>query len=128
VSRHEALPAGRYAYPHCNTLSVGRDRADPAGADLTNATALVPAAKAATAAGWSQDGEDLHAYNTYFYGLRDGIFLEMGALDGAHIIGPLVDAVLGHARPHKTAIAQILLSLSGDRCCRFTRVMPCGLF
>ena len=64
--------------------SVGCDRADPAGADLRNATALVPVAKAATAAGWSQDGEDLHAYSTYFYGLRDGIFLEMGALDGVH--------------------------------------------
>ena len=56
---------------------------DLEGADLTNATALLPVATAATSAGFSQSGEDLHAYATYFYGCHNGTFLEMGGLDGA---------------------------------------------
>ena len=58
-------------------------RADLDGADMTNKTTLLPVATAATAEGFSQSGEDLHAYATYFYGMRNGSFLEMGALDGA---------------------------------------------
>lgn len=30
-----------------------------------------------------QSGEDLLAWQTYFHGMRDGVYLEMGALDGA---------------------------------------------
>ena len=58
-------------------------RVDLEGADLTNATALLPVANAHTSGGFSQSGEDWHAYATYFYGLRNGSFLEMGGLDGA---------------------------------------------
>ena len=57
--------------------------------DLANATALVPRATCMVppAAGFGQDGEDMHAYKTYFAGMRDGVFLEMGALDGAPLNG-----------------------------------------
>ena len=55
---------------------------DPAAANLTGLTALVPVATAMPSTGFSQSGEDLHAYMSYFYGLHDGIFVEMGALDG----------------------------------------------
>ena len=59
-------------------------RSDPT-LDLANATALVPRATPVMAppAGFGQDGEDVHAYRTYFAGMTDGTFLEMGALDGA---------------------------------------------
>ena len=33
-----------------------------------------------------QAGEDLLAWQTYFHGQRNGVFLEMGALDGALLV------------------------------------------
>jgi len=46
---------------------------------------LVPRATPLMAppAGFGQDGEDMHAYRTYFANSKGGVFLEMGALDGA---------------------------------------------
>ena len=32
-----------------------------------------------------QQGEDLIIWEQYHYGMRDGVFLEMGALDGASL-------------------------------------------
>ena len=58
-------------------------RMDPAGADLTNATAWVPVAKQVASKGFGQSGEDAHAYASYFHGCINGTFLEIGALDGA---------------------------------------------
>jgi len=34
---------------------------------------------------WSQKSEDVHLYNNYFCGRRNGTYVEMGALDGVHL-------------------------------------------
>ena len=58
-------------------------RVDSAGGDLTNVTAWAPVATQMAATGFSQSGEDMHAYTSYFHSMVGGTFLEMGALDGA---------------------------------------------
>ena len=58
--------------------------------------------------------QDMHAYTTYFHGMREGIYLEMGALDGAlHIHECFDDSMLGSGSRPRVLLALRFKSCSG---------------
>lgn len=63
----------------------------------------------------SQDGEDMHAYENYFFGRGDGSFIEMGALDGLRLTNTLALEALGWKGVHIEASPSSYAGLARNR-------------